>query len=120
MLLYYYAAMCTFVLGLGWALSALNVFSRDISQGVTAILNLWFWLTPIAWVSNLIPARYAWIVERNPMYFVVDGYRNVVLYAGGLFDNAVGHLYFWSIAIGCFMLGYAVFRRLKPDFPDVL
>lgn len=120
MVFYYYAAMCALILGLSWMLSALNVFSRDVAQIVTVMLNLWFWVTPIAWVGDLIPHQYAWALNFNPMYFIVDGYRNAFLYSGPLFDNAVGHLYFWTIAVGCFWIGSNIFHRLKPEFPDML
>jgi len=117
---YYYAAMCILVLGLSWVLTALNVFSRDIAQIVTVVLNLWFWLTPIAWASDLIPQQYAWVLNCNPMLFIVDGYRNAFLYSKPFFDNSVGHLYFWVIAIICFWLGAIIFHRLKPEFSDML
>lgn len=118
--LYYYTAMCVLILGLSWALSALNVFSRDVAQVVTVALNLWFWLTPIAWFGHFLPDEYTWVVAANPMYYVVDGYRNAFLFPGPLFHNAVGHLYFWAIALGCVWTGSYIFHRLKPEFPDVL
>lgn len=117
---YYYLALCVIALGLSWTLSALNVFSRDVSQIVTAVLNLWFWLTPIAWSGHLLPPEYEWVISINPIYYVVDGYRSTLLYHAPPFANAVNPLYFWLVALGCFCIGAFIFRRLKPEFADAL
>lgn len=119
-ILYYFLALCVFSLGLSWALAALNVFHRDIGQAMAVVLNLWFWMTPIVWSLNIIPEHYRWLVELNPMLYVVDGYRNALLYHQWIWPDLTQSAYFWIVAIGVFGLGGYVFRRLKPEFADVL
>ncbi|NQV20299.1 MAG: ABC transporter permease, partial [Rhodospirillales bacterium] len=41
--LYYFGCMVALLLGLGWMLSALQVFYRDIALGLVIFLNLLFW-----------------------------------------------------------------------------
>jgi len=118
--LYYFFALCVLSLGLSWALAALNVFYRDIGQAMTVVLNLWFWMTPIVWSLNIIPEKYRWLVELNPMLYVVDGYRNALLYHQWVLPDPAQSVYFWVVAVGLFGLGGYIFRRLKPEFADVL
>lgn len=121
-LLVFYFMFCTTVLllGLGWLLSALEVFYRDISQALTIIMNLWFWMTPIVWDSKMMPEKYQWLFAANPMHYIVDGYRGMLIYPQAKWPDTYETIIFWCVALGLFVLGSAVFRRLKPEFADVL
>lgn len=117
---YYFACGFCLALGIGWLLAALNVFFRDIGQIVPVILNVWFWLTPIAWPENILPQNmHAWLAV-NPMYYVVQGYRDALLYGGVFWQRPVETLWFWAVTISILVAGAAVFRRLKPEFSDLL
>lgn len=118
--LYYLFALNVFALGLGWLISAVNVFSRDMGQGVILATNLWFWMTPVVWPPEMVPARYAELMWLNPMYYIVDGFRDSFLYSVPLWDKGVEHLWFWGICLFIFVLGGRIFKRLQPDFAEVL
>ena len=110
-----------FSLGISWALSSLQVFFRDIGHSTGIILNLWFWLTPICWHSSLMPPSLKWFIVLNPIYYLIEGYRYSLT---GLSTNLVGwtylSLYFWGITLLLLLIGGMVFRRLKPQYADVL
>ena len=112
--------MGAFVLSLSWILAALNVFHRDLGQALGVILMLWFWLTPIVWPLNALSGTARWIVELNPMLYVIEGYRQSFLYAEPAWHNWQGGLYFWALTGLLSLAGPAVFHRLKPHFSDVL
>ena len=120
--LVFYFMLCSgvLVLGLGWILSALEVFYRDISQALTIIMNLWFWLTPIVWDPALMPQEYHWIFTWNPLNYVVDGYRGMLIYSQPRWPDISDTTHFWCVALSLLLLGSTVFRRLKPEFADVL
>lgn len=118
---YYFLTLCAFLIGLQWLLSALNVFNRDLGQGVGVVLNVWFWATPIVWVADgVVPSEYQWLIHANPLVYVVDGYRGSLLYQQPFWVNGVQGLYIWSLSLALALLGATVFRRLKPHFGDVL
>ena len=119
-LVYYMAMLIVLTLGIGWLLAALHVFYRDIGQAMTVLLNFWFWLTPIVWTINIVPERYRWLLHLNPFYYLVEGYRNALVYKKPLWVAPHDALYFILIAMLLLMSGAAVFRRLKPEFPDML
>lgn len=118
--LYFYAALACFSIGLSWLLGSLQVFHRDIAQGVNVVVNLWFWLTPIVWTSDMLPREFMSILKWNPIYYVVEGYRGALLYGSWQVLDAASALNFWLVTFVLLFAGAAVFRRLKPDFADIL
>lgn len=117
---YYLVCTITLVLGLGWLLSALQVFYRDIAQALTIFLNLWFWATPIVWSQEIVPAAYRGLLSFNPIYYIAEGYRGLMIYNTTVWPNTQETAFFWSINLIIFFVGIYVFRRLKPEFADVI
>jgi len=117
-----YFLFCSLVLlvGLGWILASLQVFFPDVRHGVGIILNLWFWGTPIVWNREQIPRTYWRYIDLNPINYIVDGYRGLLVYTDIRWPTWEATAYFWGVASTLFFLGYYVFRRLKPEFPDVM
>ncbi len=107
-----------FTMGVGWVLASLNVFLRDVGQVLGMALTLWMFLTPIFYPAQLMPARYVWVLYLNPMYYVVQAYRDVIL--EGRSPRGPQMLVLGAVATGCFVLGYWFFRRSKHAFVDVL
>lgn len=117
---YYAFALCVFVLGLSWAVSALNVFIRDVAQIVGVILQVGFWMTPIFWDLYIMPDRVQLLLKLNPMHYIVQGYRDTFIYGVGFWQHPYQTLYFWAVCFLAFCGGAYVFERLKPQFADVL
>ena len=117
-----YYSVCTFILSLGIAYltSAITVFFRDITQIINIILQVGIWLTPIMWDINIIPPAFRMIFKLNPIYYVVNGYREAVLMRTGFWSNPLWTLYFWIVTIVMFVVGSSVFKKLKVHFADVL
>lgn len=119
-IIYYYGALACLALGLAWMLAALQVFHRDVGQVMAVVLNLWFWVTPIVWNREIMPQQYDWVINYNPVYYVVEGYRQSLLYGIPMWNDPDSALHFWGMAIPIFLLGVHVFGRLKAEFADVL
>lgn len=117
---YYYCALVCLLLGFSWTLAALQVFHRDVGQVVGVILNLWFWITPIVWNKENIPQQYDWVINYNPVSYIVEGYRRSLIYELPIWHDVDAALRFWGMAIPLVWLGAHVFKRLKVDFADVL
>lgn len=120
LVLYFLLCSCTLLLGMGWMLSALQVFFRDTEHGMGIILNLWFWSTPIVWTWQQIPQAYWKYFELNPMNYIIEGYRGLLVYSDIRWPTAESTAYFWGVTITLLFVGLFVFRRLKPEFPDVM
>jgi ABC-type polysaccharide/polyol phosphate export permease len=118
----FYAYLCAVMLslGLGWLLAATNVFHRDISQSLPTLLSFWFWMTPIVWSVEMVPEKWRPLLMFNPMFHVVESYRDALLYARPVWFDMPQLLMFWAITFLIGAGGAYVFLRLKPEFADVL
>ena len=53
--------------GIGVFLGVLNVFVRDIAQFMNVFMQLWFWFTPIVYLSDSCRSSFQWLINLNPM-----------------------------------------------------
>ena len=119
-IIYYLLATICIVTGLSFVTSAVVVFMRDFGQVVSMILQFAFWGTPIFWSINMIPASYRVILKINPFYYIIDGYRDALIYHKWFWQHPGLTLYFWLFTIAAFIVGAILFKKLKPHFADVL
>ncbi|MCH5279898.1 MAG: ABC transporter permease [Lachnospiraceae bacterium] len=118
--LYYSFCMFIFVLALSYATSAIVIFFRDLSQIINIILQIGMWVTPIMWQVSILSEDVQKIFKLNPMYYIVDGYRQSLFYKEWFWEHPWMTLYFWVLTGIVFIIGAVIFKRLKPHFADVL
>ncbi len=108
------ALYAAFVFGVSLALCALNVYFRDIGLLWSALLPAIFYLTPVAYPPDLVPADLRWVAALNPLYHFIGLVREV-LYLGHV--PAIG---LWVPAVGLTLIGLlgglAVFNLLRRGF----
>ena len=119
-IVYYMFATTVLVLGLSWITSSLVVFLRDIGQLISMCIQFGFWLTPVFWSMKMVPEKYIWIIELNPLVYIINGYRDSLIYHKWFWQNMNMTIYFWLITAVIFVLSSLVFRKLRPHFADVL
>lgn len=119
-LFYYLAASLVLLLGLTWLTCSIVPFFKDMIQVIMVMLQFLFWLTPIFWTLAVLPDRYRWILELNPIYYIVRGYRESMIDHVWFWEHPGSTAYFWTVALLLLAVGALVFRRLKPHFADVL
>jgi lipopolysaccharide transport system permease protein len=107
-----------FSLGLGLLLGVLNVFVRDINQFMMVVLQLWFWLTPIVYMTTIIPPSLMATMHLNPMYWVVTEYQGALVY--GRAPEFISLLPIGISSLALLLAGLLLFRRAAPDMVDVL
>jgi lipopolysaccharide transport system permease protein len=121
-----------FITGLAMALSAANVFVRDVMQAVPILITFWMFTTPVfydplAIVSsaqaggNADAARWAHFAANafhfNPMAILIQIYRAIFSY-GQIPFPLVGLCKLALVSAGTLWLGYAYFLRSKGRFAD--
>ena len=117
---YYSLCLILFTLGLSYATSALINFFRDLGQIIIVILQVGIWITPIMWDWEIIPLKLQWLFKINPMYYIVQGYRDALIYHRWFWNNTVMTVYFWGILFLVIWGGMAIFNKLRVHFADVL
>ena len=117
---YYIFATFVLLLGLSWIAASLNVFIKDISQIIRVIVRIGFWFTPIFWEISMFPPKYQFLFKLNPVYYLVNGYRDSLFYKVWLWEHVYLSAYFWIFTLFIFAAGAIIFRKLRPHFADVL
>jgi len=119
-IIYYLFAMFILLVGISWLTSSLVVFLKDVGQIVAMILQFAFWLTPIVWSYNIVPEKYLIYIKLNPLYYIIEGYRESFIYHKWFWEHTYLTTYFWVVTIMFFSIGAVTFKRLRPHFADVL
>lgn len=104
-----------FSLGLGLYLSAATVFFRDIQYLWGVFVTMWMYLTPLFYPASIIPEEYQSLYQAaNPMYWYVEQFRYIVLYAK--FPNTDSILIGSCTAFLVFVLGAWYFNKKQDEF----
>ncbi len=104
--------------GLGWALSAVGTFVRDVGQILSMVLTGLMFLSPVFFPAEALPSSLREWMWLNPLAPIMTQTRTVLL-EGQWPDWG---LLFLSLAASL-MVAYAgasLFRRLRPGFSDVV
>ena len=112
--------LATLALGIsfGLILGVLNVFIRDISHVVPIFLQIGFWLTPIVYPLSIIPESYRHLLYFNPMYPIVKGYQDILVY--GTAPELTQISIILGISVILLGFGFFLFRRASEEMADVL
>ena len=110
--------MIAAALGVTAALSAINVRYRDVKYVIPFAIQMWLFLTPIAYPSSLIDEPWRTLSAINPMVGVVEGFRWAVLDTGDAPLGLIGV----SAASAAILLvaGLAYFDRVERAFADFI
>ena len=117
---YYLFALIVFVLAISMIGSMIQVFFRDFQGVISILMQIGFWGTPVLWDAKILPERFALFVNLNPANYIVQGYRDSLLFNIWFFDKPNQTGYFWSVTLVILVIGFFQFRRTKRDFADVL
>ena len=90
----------------------------DMRHIVGVGLTAWMYMTPIFYPVEMIPERFRLLWMINPMYGIVDGYRNLLLY--GRLPGGKLLLICTFLGIILFCLGYFWFMKTKKAFAEVV
>lgn len=121
-LIYYIGCSILLVSGLAYLTSATVCFFKDLTQIINIVLQIGVWMTPIMWdINNILhnPILIK-IFKLNPVYYIVDGFRDALLYKAWFYEKGWWTLYFWAFTLFMFWLGTSVFKKLRVHFADVL
>lgn len=107
-----------FILGLSWFFASLGVYLRDIGQFIGVLTQALMFMTPIFYPASSVPEKYRVVFFVNPIYYVVEDMRRIVIW---------GQMPDWNwLFVGMFIglivaiFGYMWFRKTRKGFADVI
>jgi lipopolysaccharide transport system permease protein len=106
-------------MGLAYLISAINVTFRDLQQIVANLLTMWFFVTPIFYRAETVPAQFrALVVLANPMAVMVTSYQ-AIFYEHRM--PSLGPLLLWlGIALVLLAVASSIFERRREEFAEVV
>jgi ABC-type polysaccharide/polyol phosphate export permease len=113
-----------FTMAVATALSAINVFFRDVGNVSRHALRLWFYLSPALYSSSSIDSLrvdnpIVWhIMTANPFAILFGSYRNLIYYTTGPDWAGLGVLS--AVSLVLISLAILLFKRVEPSFAKVL
>lgn len=104
--------------GTGILAGIFNVFCRDVGQVFGIVLQVWFWLTPVVYPIDAVPASLRWIINANPLTPLVATYQDALLLNLGpapapLLPPAL-------LGLSAAAMAWLLFRRAAGDVVDAL
>lgn len=103
-----------FSAGLGFLLSALVVFFRDIGHLWSVVITAWTYATPLFYPVSILPEWAAPLMDFNPMYHYVTYMREIALW--GTTPGVIENLLCFGIGLVTLIIGILIFRKLEKKF----
>lgn len=107
-----------FTIGVTLLTSAFNVFYRDVNPVVQIALQLWLYVTPVAYPLSAVPDRFRPMYVLNPLSAIVEGLRSSILF---------GRAPDWTLAAASstvivllLVAAFVTFKRMDKYFADVI
>lgn len=111
---YAFICMFLFTVGIGFILSTIAVFFRDILYIYGIIMTIWNYFTPVFYDLSILPVKLQMLFKLNPLYQFINFVRTIILY-GELpsLGNFFGCIFY---AVVAFLLGCFVFKKNQDKF----
>jgi len=114
----FFGLLVLFTVGFTMATSAINVFYRDVNPVVQIALQLWLFLTPVAYPLSHISSRMRWLFVINPLTAIVEGFRTSLIF--GRAPNWSVVSVSAAITIVVFASAFVAFKKMDKYFADVI
>ena len=112
------AGLCLFCIGVGWLVSAIGVFVKDIAQVTGLLSTVLFFMAPILYPKTALPEQIQTFLYLNPITFPIEQFRVLVLW--GQSPDWIGLAIYFSAAFVFSWATLAWFQKVRTGFADVL
>lgn len=106
------------LIGISFIVSSVTVYFRDLQHFIGIALQLLFYATPIVYAPGQIPEGFQWILQFNPMTYVINGYRDIFYYKK--MPDLSSMAMVLEIGIIICLIGYFIFSKLQRRFAEEL
>ncbi len=105
-------------LGAGLWVCAMTVKYRDFQHLVGFSVQLWLYATPVIYPMSMVPEKWKWLVQMNPMSAILEYYRYAFFgspapMADSLVISAV-------VTLTLFLSGLYMFNKVERTFVDTI
>ncbi|AIY78699.1 ABC transporter permease [Clostridium botulinum] len=117
---YFTFASVMFLIAYALFSSAIVIIFRDFQKIMASIIRLLFYITPIVWVQDNLPENLKFILKLNPFSYIIDGYRDSLLYGRSLMFHWKQGTYFWILTIIFLIIACNIHMKFRKQFIDLI
>lgn len=118
--LYFMFASFVFLMGYAFLASTITVVFKDFQKIMGSVIRLLFYISPVVWAYNDLPESLKFVLKFNPLTYLVEGYRESILYNLPFTTHWLQGIYFWCVTLVLLLLGCSLHMRLRKRFMDVI
>lgn len=119
-IIYYIIYMVFFLTSLSLITSVFTVIARDFYKLLQSMMKLLFYVTPVLWTMDKMPMIFQYCMEFNPIYYIIKGFRESILYNIPFYNNIEGIIFFWTINTILFIIGANLQVKFRNKFIDLI
>lgn len=107
-----------FAFSLGVIFSLFTPFFKDLKEAIPIVIQLWFWMTPIIYMKEMIEKKYPAILTYNPFYHYIHIYQDIFLFskAPTIHDIVI----ISTISLGTFILAAYLYKKMIATIKDII
>jgi len=106
------------MIGVSYILSSIGVYFRDLKDLVQVFCVVGIYLMPIFYLPDQVPRVFRPLLYLNPFTYLSWCYQDIFYF--GRFEHLYAWMVFPTLCFGIFVIGYRLFRKLKPGFGNIL
>ena len=114
--------MAMFGIGFGLLFSSLTTKYRDLRFLIQFGVQLVMYASPIIYPLSILKGmnkpKLTWVIETNPLTYLIEGFRFVFLGKGEFGLN--GMLYSIAVALIVLVVGILIFNKTERNFMDTV
>lgn len=111
---YVFLCLFIFIIGMGFLLSSVSVFLRDMFYIYGIIIMIWNYVTPIFYSITIIPDNIRFLFEMNPLYQYLNAARTIVV--NGTAPSLINILLITLWSVFMLIVGVVTFRKNQDKF----
>ncbi|MEC2291301.1 Teichoic acid translocation permease protein TagG [Bacillus licheniformis] len=122
--IYYLFCMIVFMFAFSLFNSTISVLVRDYQFLLQSVTRLLFFLLPIFWdISTQLGDKHPAllnVIKLNPLFYIIDGFRNSFFDGSWFFEDITYTLYFWAFTLLLLTVGSVLHMKFRDRFVDFL
>lgn len=121
-IIYYIISMFAFLFAFALLSSTISTLIRDYQMLLQSMVRMILYLSPILWdpAGGRVPDWMADVLQLNPIYYIIEGFRDSFLGRGWFFEDPLYLIYFWTLTLTILVIGSSVHLKFRKNFVDYL
>ncbi|MBG9452165.1 Teichoic acid translocation permease TagG [Cytobacillus firmus] len=117
---YFLICLFAFLFALTLTFSTISIIVRDFQLIIQSGVRMMFFLLPILWDTSKLSHTLQTILKVNPVYYIIEGFRDTLLARRWFFEDLPYTIYFWSVTLFILIVGSIIHVKFRDKFVDYL